>query len=347
VAIFVRCDCGQEFQTRDENAGRRARCPHCGRELVVPKPAGPLDEGDVWTAPAYAPGPPAPAPQTTSGKAIASLVLGICSLVFCLLAGIPAIIFGVLGLGDINRSRGMLGGRGMATAGIILGGLGSSVFPIAVMIGLLLPAVQAAREAARRIQCVNNIKQIGLAVLNYESAHSVFPAAAITDEQGKPLLSWRVAILPFLEEQALYNQFHLDEPWDSPHNKALIAQMPKTYACPSNAPDPSNTTYQIVVGPNTMFTGEREGLKIGKITDGTSNTILVVEASQAVPWTAPEELSQNTVTPTSGAGSKHPGGFNTLFADGSVRFLKKTMSPVVFNSLLTTSGGEVISADSY
>ena len=85
----------------------------------------------------------------------------------------------------------------------------------AVAIALLLPAVQSAREAARRAQCVNNLKQIGLAFHNYHSANNAFPRAAITDKQGKPLLSWRVAILPYIGQQGLYNRFNLDEPWDS------------------------------------------------------------------------------------------------------------------------------------
>src|SRR5438477_2970944 len=104
---------------------------------------------------------------------------------------------------------------------------------IAVLIALLLPAVQSAREAARRAQCVHNLKQIGLAMHNYRSANDAFPMPAITDKNGKPLLSWRVAILPFIEQGELYNKFHTDEPWDSPHNKALLKEMPPTYLCPS------------------------------------------------------------------------------------------------------------------
>ena len=104
---------------------------------------------------------------------------------------------------------------------------------IAVLIALLLPAVQSAREAARRAQCVNNLKQIGLAMHNYASANGGFPPAAIVDPRGKPLLSWRVAILPYLDANPLYAKFKLDEPWDSPHNKELLKYMPAVYGCPS------------------------------------------------------------------------------------------------------------------
>ena len=97
----------------------------------------------------------------------------------------------------------------------------------------LLPAVQSSREAARRAQCVNNLKQIALAMHNYHSANNAFPQTRDLDEKGKPLLSWRVAILPYIEQQELYNKFKLDEPWDSPHNKALLKEMPPIYRCPS------------------------------------------------------------------------------------------------------------------
>ena len=118
-----------------------------------------------------------------------------------------------------------------------------------VLVALLLPAVQSAREAARRAQCVNNLKQIGLAMHNYQSANNAFPRPAITDKDGKPLLSWRVAILPYIEQQELYNKFKLDEPWDSPHNKALIKEMPPIYVCPSRANvEPGTTTYRVFVG---------------------------------------------------------------------------------------------------
>ena len=98
---------------------------------------------------------------------------------------------------------------------------------------LMFPAVGAAREAARRAQCTNNLKQIGLAMHNYVAAHNnAFPAPALPGKDGKPALSWRVALLPYLEQQSLYDRFHLDEPWDSPHNKALIKEMPAVFTCP-------------------------------------------------------------------------------------------------------------------
>ena len=137
----------------------------------------------------------------------------------------------------------------------------------------------AARRAARRQVCFNNLKQIGLAMHNYYEKHKTFPPAASRDDQGRLLLSWRVQLLPYLEEPALYEQFHQDEPWDSPHNRQLIAQMPKIFRCPSAAAlEPGKTTYVLPIGPGTVWSGERP-LSLREITDGTSQTAMVVEAA--------------------------------------------------------------------
>jgi prepilin-type processing-associated H-X9-DG protein len=215
----------------------------------------------------------------------------------------------------------------------------SSPATSATLVALLLPAVQAAREAARRAQCTNNLKQIGLAMHFYHDANNAYPKPAITDKDGKPLLSWRVAILPYIEQASLYQKFHLDEPWDSPHNKALIVQMP-TYLCPSrpNA-QPGTTTYRCLVGPGALFE-EGKATTMADVTDGTSNTLAVVESQEAVPWTKPDELKFDPAAGASlfGVGSFHPGGFNALFADGSVRFISATIDKQVFKSLITRAG---------
>jgi prepilin-type processing-associated H-X9-DG protein len=215
-----------------------------------------------------------------------------------------------------------------------------------VMIALLLPAVQAAREAARRAQCTNNEKQIGLAMHNYNAAYDVLPPPAILGKDGKPLLSWRVAILPFIEEEVLYKQFHLDEPWDSEHNKTLIAKMPPTYVCPSlTNPPPGMTTYRVYVGKGAAFDNPK-GRKLGDVQDGLSNTIGLVEAKEPVIWTKPEDLlfdaKDNGMAALGEAGSRHPGGFNALFLDGSVKFIKSSIDANIFKAMLTYAAGEVI-----
>ena len=227
-------------------------------------------------------------------------------------------------------------------------GLGSPAVS-GLFVGFVLPARAAPSEAAGRAQCVNDIKQIALAMHNFHSANNTFPPPAITDKDGKPLLSWRVTILPFLDQQALYNKFKLDEPWDSPHNKALIKEMPPLYLCPSRKqPEAGTTTYRVFVGEEAMFQ-QGQGTLIQAITDGTSNTIMVVEATDAVPWTRPDDLKFDPKAKPSlrGAGSPHPGGFNAGFADGSVRFMKNTINLEVWKALITRASGEVIAADQY
>ncbi len=218
-----------------------------------------------------------------------------------------------------------------------------------VMVALLLPAVQAAREAARRAQCTNNMKQIGLALHSYFQTADVLPPPAIRGKDGKPLLSWRVAILPYIEQQALYNEFHRDEPWDSPHNKALIPRMPGVYLCPSRArPEPGTTTYKAIVGPGSAF-DPAAPVRIADFRDGTSNTLAVVESKTPVIWTRPDDIPFDPKAPPSllDAGSPHPGGFTALIMDGSVRFLKMTLDPKVFRKLITRDGGESIEPGSY
>ncbi len=335
MAIVFRCECGKEFRTQDENAGRRARCPDCQRELIVPQPKLP-PEGDFASLVEIR-------PPRTSGKAIASLVLGLCSFVTCILTGIPAIILGILGLIDTNDPKKNVRGQGMAITGIVLGGINLLWMP--VLIAILLPAVQAAREAARRAQCTNNLKQIALAMHNYHSVYGQFPPAAAYGSDGKPLLSWRVSILPFLEENSLYSQFHLDEPWDSPNNKPLGDRMPSVFRCPSEVVIPQSlTTYVVVVDPRSMFTGTPKGVSFSDVTDGTSNTFTVVEAASPVPWSKPQDLSLASSDPALGMGSKHPGGFNASMADGSVQFIRNStanpISPQVLKALVTRNGGE-------
>jgi prepilin-type processing-associated H-X9-DG protein len=332
VAILVSCVCGRQFQTEEGNAGRRARCPVCRRELVVPKPR-PVAEDEVSALD--------PILYPTSGKATAGFALGIFSLVFAALAGVPAMILGGLGLADIRKSRGRVRGQWMALSAIALGAFGSTV----VTAVLLIAAVQPAREAARRSQCSNKLKQIALGMHNFQSAHGFFPPAAITDKQGQPLLSWRVAILPYLGPEGvdLYRQFHLDEPWNSPHNQPLVYAMPAVFACPDEPSARSGkTNYQVVVGPSTIFTGRRKGVHPQNVTDGTSMTILVTEAAVTVPWSAPQDIPFDPNLALLGVGSRHPGGYNIAMADGSTRFLNSSLNLSVLGALLSRNGGELI-----
>lgn len=219
----------------------------------------------------------------------------------------------------------------------------SQTATIGVLVSLLLPAVQAAREAARRTQSVNNLKQLALAMHNYHDTHKTFPPRAVFKD-GKPLLSWRVQLLPFLDQEALYKEFHLDEPWDSENNRKLIPQMPPLFRNPSGKSQPGMANYLGVVGEGLMFEGDK-GRRMADIRDGTSNTLMFVEAddARAVVWTKPDDWEPDPQQPLAGLGSAHPGGFNAAFADGSVRFLSKGIDAQTFRAMLTVAGGEQVS----
>jgi hypothetical protein len=202
------------------------------------------------------------------------------------------------------------------------------------------------RRAAQRVHSQNNLKQLGLAMHNYLSTTNTFPANAIYDKDGKALLSWRVMLLPYLEGEDLYKQFKLDEAWDSPHNKKLLAKMPAVYKSPAGkAKHPYGTFYQGFHGAGAIFDGKR-GIGIADITDGTSNTIMFAEAANDVPWTKPEDLPFKPGKPLPKLGGIFPGdGFNATFADGSVRFFRSTVKESSLEKMITRNGGEVLDAD--
>jgi hypothetical protein len=201
-------------------------------------------------------------------------------------------------------------------------------------------------ESGDRRQCMQNLHLIGIALHNYHDVYTHFPAVANFDKNGRPLLSWRVHILPFVNQDALYKQFHLDEPWDSEHNKKLIERMPDVYRCPNMKRKlVGKTTYLAPVGDSLMFTGTKDGVQMKEISDGTSNTIFIVDADDdhAVTWTKPDDLRIGINDPAAGLVGHHPGGFNALFADASVHFINRTIDPKVLWALFTRNGGEVVS----
>jgi hypothetical protein len=196
--------------------------------------------------------------------------------------------------------------------------------------------------AKNRKQVPGQLRKIGFALHSYHDTYNLFPAAAITDKNGKALLSWRVAILPFLGEKKLYEQFKLNEPWDSKHNKALLKKMPKVYAPVSRkARDAHVTFFRPFVGNGAAFEPNR-GVRISEVTDGTSNTFFVVEAGEAVPWTKPDELPYNPKKALPKLGAMFTDGFYALYMDGSVRLIKKKVDASVLHLLITRNDGQVI-----
>ncbi len=212
---------------------------------------------------------------------------------------------------------------------------------LATVLPLLISRTE---QAGRRTVAMNHLKQIGIAMHNYHDVKKSFPPAAKCKD-GKRLLSWRVLILPFLEQQKLYEQFHLDEPWDSEHNRKLIPRMPDTYRSSLMLPA-GKTTFLGIAGESGMFPG-CQGVSIREVTDGTSNTIWVVDAddAHAVDWTKPEDLTPDLNRPLDGLVGHFAEGFVALFVDASVHFIPKTVSPKTLKALFTRNGGEVVGSD--
>jgi prepilin-type processing-associated H-X9-DG protein len=243
---------------------------------------------------------------------------------------------------------------------------------IASCLVLALSALGGCDSGTER--CAQNLHQIGQALHRFHDTEGAFPLAAISDKDGRPGLSWRVAILPHLGEQALYARFHLDEPWDSPHNHSLLKAMPAVYGCPGASPKESwLTLYRAFTGKDAFFLppydsrfktvwwedpdgtkhyhpAPTHGATIAVFMDGRANTLMVVEANEPVPWTKPEGLEFNVERARAsllGAGSPHRGLFNALFVDGAVRAIKTAIDPKVFRALVTRNGGEIVREGDY
>jgi hypothetical protein len=284
-------------------------------------------------------------PARTSGKAVGSLVFGFLSFCLTILAGIPAIALGVMGLRDVSRGDGKVGGRGMAVAGIALGALGSVTSLALVILGI--PAYQNLREAQAREKTSDNLKQIGLAFHGYNTGFQRFPGpgAESTAFQPSRNLSWRVAILPAIEYQQLYFQFKLDEPWDSPANLPLLKKMPKLYRAPGGPDDSTTTPYRVFVGGGAMFEWD-QFTRSGDLKDAPSGTIMVAEAADEVPWTKPEELEYDPKGPLPRLGRGRPGRFTAAMADHSVRtFDLDRIGESGLRALITRAGGDEAPTD--
>src|SRR5262249_26053038 len=205
------------------------------------------------------------------------------------------------------------------------------------------PQPDPKQEAAARMQSQRNLKEIALAMHNHHDVLGTFPPAAVLDKNQKPLLSWRVLLLQFLGEQDLFKQFKLDEPWDSAHNKTLLAKMPKVYApvLERKGAEPNTTFYQVFVGEGAAFEGAR-GLRITEFTDGTSNTALVIEGGEAVPWTKPADLPYDAKKPLPKLGGLFKDRIYCAVADGSVLTLKHDFVEQAMRNFIVRNDGNVI-----
>ena len=225
-------------------------------------------------------------------------------------------------------------------------------------------AYDNAREAARSSQCAGHLKQIGLALLNYESTYGCFPPAYVADAKGKPLYSWRVLLMAELDRTdrlfggRLAGGFHFDEAWDSPRNRTLHGLTPDNMLncpCDRTTIGTTGTNYVAVVGPGTMFPSDGTSRRLADVTDGPENTLIVVEVVNAgIHWMEPKELDWGTMSfqlddrthPSvssnhSARGSSYPGP-HVLTVDDMVTHLPPDLGPETLKALLTIAGGERI-----
>ncbi len=215
----------------------------------------------------------------------------------------------------------------------------------AVVVAMMLPAVRRGREPARRSQCKINLKQIAIALHNYEADHHCLPPACTVDADGRPLHSWRTLILPYLDQLPLYRSIDLSKPWDDLANAKACNARVWAYQCPSTADLPENhTTYLANVASNGCFR-VREPRRLSDITDGLAETLMLIEVPRelAVPWMSPHDADEQLLM-SIGAKSKlaHTHGMEAALCDGSVRFLSAEMPAPARRALISISAGDKV-----
>lgn len=218
--------------------------------------------------------------------------------------------------------------------------LSDSVYP---MIAFAMPAISSARTAALRTQSMNNMKQLMLAMHNYHETYRHLPPAVVVDEKSGEKRSWRIEMLPFVEQGPLYEQYRKDEPWDSPANQKVMLQMPQVFAVTGTS-GTHMTPYQAIVSEGGGLTLTKSGKEPGfrDFTDGLSNTVMLVETKLLVPWTKPVDLVADARTPSLGTARDADPGILVGMGDGSVQFLSENIDATLWQGLITRAGGEVI-----
>ncbi len=339
---LVTCKCCHQFEAIE---GGLIACPVCRRGLNVSKGLD-LEE---W--------PEVDEIDPISRQAVASLVLGVLSLVASVFAGIPAMLLGMVALGEVARSKGRLRGRKIAIAGVVLGAIGSALIPVTVIGAIAYVRISEARQkaalAAKQendlVVCRQNLRAIGAAIDSYVKKHGVFPLDSFGAPRTGEGLSWRVAILPELgsAEAALFARFRLNEPWDSPRNLPLLNEMLKVFKCPAT-PELGNTwsCYGSAFGVGSVFpspyvpTG-KTGVRPTDVADGPETTLLILESRGAIKWTSPDDYMIRM-----NAGSRHAGGqYHALFVDGSIHVFTKVIPNKLLDALITYAGGETFSPE--
>lgn len=287
-------------------------CPHCNAETVV-------DDAFVGQS----------GPCATCGRMVTVPRSGDSNVSILTHAAQAGFNFGNLGI----------------LFGVLIGSLALGGLVIGLSIVVVAPAVQAARAESLKAKSSENLQLIAQAMQQYHAEHGSFPPAFVADSAGKPMHSWRVLLLPYLGERALYQQYDLAQPWDSPTNMMLVTRMPSVYASPGDdsALASYETSYMVVVGKNTIFQGTKS-LNMNEVTDGLANTLLVVESTESgVCWMEPKDLEASKMdyaingAPTNCIRSHHPYGAQAVFADSKTRYLTEDLPPEYIEALTTAA----------
>ena len=377
---FTCPECAHSMQLPEALSGKTGQCPNCKQTVAISKPLSLPTSSDLGELPPAANDPatpfktavaapvPAGIPQLAAaapmghmaGKAshrgTLLLILSIVSFVLgCVGLILGPIVFFMAkkDLREMDAGRMDPTGRGVTTFGFV-GGIISTLTGILTVVvlgfmifAMFLPAVSNARDVARNMSSRNNLKLIGLGVRRYHDTYGEIPAGESSEiryDSGKPLLSWRVHVLPFIGEDALYDRFNLEEPWDSSHNLPLLQLMPPNYIRPGY----ESTTKTVYVAPFSArgVLDSNEQVRLRDIMDGEAQTIMVIEVpeSMAVPWTQPGAVMFDLEK----VRSEFPGPdrhLNVLFADGSVIPVSLKNSPMNWEFMFDRSDGQAVFPD--
>jgi hypothetical protein len=223
-----------------------------------------------------------------------------------------------------------------------------------VLLALLFNSIRAVRTQVHRGNCSNHLRSIAIALQNYHDTYDCFPPPYHVDKNGKPMHSWRVLIMPFLESSPFYSQYRFDEPWNGPNNRRLSDAFIRWFHCPADTRSPDeHTSYLAVVGDGTLFPPDRL-TSLDDIADGANQSLMVVEVrNSGIHWMEPRDLDisdlRRGVNPKNGLGisSNHirPSGAFVAYADGRVKFLPSDTLPEDLVSRATIAGGETIRDD--
>jgi|SRR5579862_185102 len=328
--IEFTCDCGVPMRTQDTNSGMTVACPSCGKQQIVPSTQGKVTSDRPLTAATFDNEREAPDRDRYGDE-----------------RGAPR----------RPTAPPKSGGLGfVAIAAIVLGVVAFACCVIGAPLALIFPAISKTREAAARMSSANNLKQMTIAMQEYHDNYTQLPAAytEVPSSKGgglEPSMGWRVAILPFIEQENLYNTFVPQEPWDGPSNRSLQNAAVKVYLIPGDNTTPmTQTYYQVFVTargkfPHAAFDNPSDhpgGVRLTNFTDGSANTILITESPTAVPWSKPQDMPFDPDQPAPTFGSHFRGGSQLGMADGSIRFMPANTSPEIRKAFITRDGDEVL-----